>query len=55
MNDLAIAHSSIESRLHFLVPDVRCAGCCLKIERELSGLPDVSDVNVSYAEKRLSF
>jgi len=55
MNDLAMAHSSIESKLHFLVPDVRCAGCCLKIERELSDLPDVSDVNVNYAEKRLSF
>jgi Cu2+-exporting ATPase len=59
MNDLA--HPSIiqtgvgNEVVHFLVPDVRCAGCCLKIESELGAMPGINDVNVNYAEKRLSF
>lgn len=65
MNDMSIAVSTTLSttvstnlsttRQHFLVPDVRCAGCCLGIERELNAMPGVADINVSYAEKRLSF
>ncbi|MBT7370493.1 MAG: cation-translocating P-type ATPase, partial [Gammaproteobacteria bacterium] len=54
MNDLAI-HRSDEGEQHFIVPDVRCAGCCLTIERELGQLGEIADVNVNYAEKRLSF
>lgn len=57
MNDLA--HARFEKltagEQHFLVPDVRCANCCLTIEKALDGLPEVSNVNVNYAEKRLSF
>lgn len=52
MNELA--HPLLEQQ-HFLVPDVRCAGCCLKIERALALLPGVEDVNVNYADRRLSF
>ena len=40
---------------HFLVPDVRCAGCCLKIERELGRIQGVDRINVNYADRRLSF
>ena len=52
MNDMAQA---LQDQQHFLVPDVRCAGCCLKIERALELLPGVQDVNVNYADRRLSF
>jgi Cu2+-exporting ATPase len=52
MNQMARA---IDGQQHFLVPDVRCAGCCLKIERELNKLMDIDQVNVNYADKRLSF
>ena len=41
--------------VHFLVPDVHCANCCLKIEKELSVINEIRDVNVNYAEKRLTF
>lgn len=57
MNDLT--HARIDTLTagehHFIVPDVRCAGCCLTIEKELARLGDISGVNVNYAEKRLSF
>ena len=53
MNSLA-SHPAIE-RVHLLVPDVRCAGCCLSIEKALAQFPGVSELNVSFAEKRLSF
>ncbi len=57
MNDLA--HAKFDKftagEQHFLVPDVRCANCCLSIEKALDELPEITDVNVNYAEKRLSF
>lgn len=54
MNDLALP--ALEARrVHYLLPDVRCAGCALKIEKALSDIPGVSGVNVNYSEKRLSF
>ena len=43
------------SEVHLLVPDVRCAGCCLAIEREVGALGGIENLNVNFAEKRLSF
>ncbi len=59
MNQLAEPFPPLEdaviSRHHYRLPDVRCAGCCLKIEKELAALGNLSDIKVSYALKRLSF
>lgn len=55
MNDLTMPATGKGLTEYLLVPDVRCAGCCLSIERELSQLADVSNVVVNYAEKRLSY
>lgn len=54
MNSLA-SHQPESQRVHLLVPDVRCAGCCLSIEKALNAMPSVSELSVSFAEKRLSF
>lgn len=54
MNSLASSHPEAY-RVHLLVPDVRCAGCCLSIEKALANMSGVSQLSVSYAEKRLSF
>ncbi len=40
--------------LSLLVPDIRCAGCCWRIEEKLGELEGVSHVDVNYAQKRLT-
>ncbi len=56
MNSLTLqTELQAELQAHLLVPDVRCAGCCLAIEKALAKMPGVEKVNVSFAEKRLSF
>ena len=54
MNDMTQA-MHLPQREHFLVPDVRCANCCLSIEKKLGGLSGIDALNVSYAQKRLTF
>ncbi len=54
MNSLA-SHHAESHRVHLLVPDVRCAGCCLSIEKALGDMAGIRQLSVSFAEKRLSF
>ena len=42
-----------QTRLSMRVPDIRCAACSLKIERQLSNMPDVARVATNLADKRV--
>ncbi|WP_293677214.1 heavy metal translocating P-type ATPase [uncultured Phenylobacterium sp.] len=48
------AHKEGGPTLDLLVPDVRCAGCMSKIEREVSALPDVAAARLNLTQKRLA-
>lgn len=40
--------------MSLLVPDIRCAGCCWRIEERLGALEGIRSVDVNYARKRLT-
>ncbi|MCB1643858.1 MAG: cadmium-translocating P-type ATPase [Pseudomonadales bacterium] len=50
--DSIYAHGKT-TRLSVRVPDIRCAACSLKIEKQLSAMPDVERVATNLSDKRV--